>query len=246
MHFKHFINRWQGMILTLIAIISTLYLAYEQKLNLYIHPRYIQFTTILSIIGLGYSFAVIRRHPKNSEKSKSNHNRITGLVVLCVTSMCSLLIFKPTTLTNSTASQRGINSSITSNVVTSNAIPLFGGANYSNFTVRDWSSLLFQSNDINFFKNKSAKVTGFISPDTQDPYNVFYVSRFVISCCAVDARAIGVPVYYPDWQRQYKADDWVEVKGTFYLNPSSSSQQKIAIKPSSIQSVSVPKDPYVY
>ncbi|MET4780588.1 TIGR03943 family protein [Glaciihabitans sp. UYNi722] len=117
---------------------------------------------------------------------------------------------------------------------------------FAKFTVLDWSSLLRQTTDVSFYSDKAADVTGFITADKSDPDNVFYVSRFVITCCAVDAQPVGVPVYQPDWKSSFAADEWVRVKGEFGTNPSRSSQESIALVPTATNKVSQPSEPYLY
>jgi uncharacterized membrane protein YcgQ (UPF0703/DUF1980 family) len=66
-----------------------------------------------------------------------------------------------------------------------------------------------------------------------------------MTCCAVDARPIGVPVYQPNWRNTYKADQWVDVQGTFIQNPEAGAIA-VAIGPKSITPISEPDNPYVY
>ena len=109
----------------------------------------------------------------------------------------------------------------------------------------EWSSLLAQTSDPAFYAGKPVDVIGFITPDP-DADDVFYVSRFMITCCAVDAQPIGVPVYLPDWQAQFEADDWVEVTGEFVSNRSTESTAPIALDPAEVTGVDEPSDPYLY
>ena len=112
----------------------------------------------------------------------------------------------------------------------------------------DWASLLRQTSDLAFYDAKPVDIVGFVTEDPDDPQNVFYVSRFVITCCAVDAQPVGVPVYAPDWRETYSPDDWVEVTGTFGANPSSKSTQPIAVQPgdAGISAIDEPGDPYLF
>lgn len=246
MRFKQFVATWHGLFLALMAVIASLYLASRQQLNLYVHPRYIQFTTVISVVGLVLLILTFRLHPVVPIKKSQRVGGVRRHLLLGVASVIMLLLVKPATLTNTTASQRGVNSGVSAGITPSNAVPLFGGGDYAGFTVADWVPLLVQTNDVAFFKNKTANLTGFISPDETDPQNVFYVSRFVITCCAVDAQPIGVPVYLKRWQDQFKTNSWIQVNGGFEQNPSGSSEIKIVLKPTSIKQVTEPKDPYVY
>ncbi|HEV7949157.1 MAG TPA: TIGR03943 family protein, partial [Glaciihabitans sp.] len=117
---------------------------------------------------------------------------------------------------------------------------------FATFTVLDWASLLRQTSDTAFYADKPVDVTGFITEDADDPDNVFYVSRFVITCCAVDAQPVGVPVYMPGWRDEMALDDWVQLTGQFVANPSTSSAQQIALAPESVTPVGEPSEPYLF
>ena len=114
------------------------------------------------------------------------------------------------------------------------------------FTVADWSSLLRQTSDLSFYAGKPVDVVGFITPDPDDPTNMFYVSRFVVTCCAVDAQPVGVPVFLANWQQDYAVDDWVQLTGEFGTNPSTASSQSIALSPDSAAKVETPSEPYLF
>lgn len=245
MRFRRFMERWQGIFLCLIGSVAALWLGATHQLNLYIHPRYIVFTVVLSLIAVvlaTLSFIGPRDHDAPKQRTAAS----LGVACLCAAAVVGLLVAKPTILTTATATQRGINSGVNIGMKTTDAVPLFGGGDYESFTVKDWASLLGQTSEISFYQGKSADIVGFVAPDPDDAQNTFFVSRFVISCCAVDARPIGVPVYMPGWRSQYKPDDWVHVKGGFISNPSTQSGQRIVVKPEAILAVPQPKEPYVY
>ncbi len=247
MRFRQFIEKWQGVFLCLVGSLSALWLVVTKHLNLYIHPRYITFTIILAVIGLVICVASFKNHDKPEKLKPNKYQKLTniGTIILCISAVIGLLVIKPATLTTSTVNQRGINSGIGAGIKTTNAVPLFSGGDFESFTIKDWSSLLVQTSDLSFYSGKSVNIVGFVSPDPDDGQNVFFVSRFVVTCCAVDARPIGVPVYLPNWQSQYKADEWVMLKGGFVANPSTKSQQRIVVK-GDITSTAQPEEPYVY
>ncbi len=244
MRFRALIEQWQGVFLIVVGCSSSVWLAATKQLNLYIHPRYILFTAIMAGLGLLMCLFSLRRYVKTAAIKNNVSSSLVGAV--CVLAFLILLVVSPATLTTATVKQRGINSGIGAAMKPSNAVPLFGSGDYSSFTVKDWASLLTQTSDQSFFAGKTANITGFISPDPDDPQNVFLVSRFVLTCCAVDARPIGVPVYAPDWQSSHKADGWVRVAGAFVRNRSAKSQQHIALQPATITDVAQPREPYVY
>jgi putative membrane protein len=153
-----------------------------------------------------------------------------------------LVVVPPATLTSSTAIQRDISSSGAG--IGSQSVDTAPSAS-DHFSVLDWASLLNQTNDPAFYRDRSADVTGFVTASPDDP-NVFYVSRFVITCCAVDAQPVGVPVYDPSWRDSLEPDDWVRVTGDFGSNPSTVSNAPIALTPESVTAIEEPDDPYLF
>ena len=99
--------------------------------------------------------------------------------------------------------------------------------------------------DSAFYRGKTVNLTGFITPDAADA-QVFYVSRFVVTCCAVDAQAVGVPVYAPGWRERYQPNSWVTVTGDFAAHPQQHRQQPIVVMPRSVTPTTQPKEPYEY
>ncbi|MBD8610761.1 TIGR03943 family protein [Frigoribacterium sp. CFBP 13729] len=158
----------------------------------------------------------------------------------------SLVVLPPATLTSATAGQRDVNSSTASLAGTSVEDAASADADaYAAFSVLDWAGLLRQTSDLSFFEGKTADVVGFVVPAGDDP-DVFYVSRFVVTCCAVDAQPVGVPVHLVDWRSQVSADDWLDVSGGFQTNPSRTSSDPIALVPDELEKVGQPSDPYLY
>ncbi|WP_086503519.1 TIGR03943 family putative permease subunit, partial [Clavibacter michiganensis] len=175
---------------------------------------------------------------------RARASRVAVAAVVTVT-VVAVLVLPPRTLTQSTVTQRALNSS----TVASDAAPdqeLLGTSDFSTLGVKDWSQLLAQTTDPTFFTSKSVDITGFVSADPDDPDDVFYVTRFVVTCCAVDAQPVGVPVYQPGWKSTLQTDEWVRVTGPFASNPSAKSRQPLAVMPQGVQQVDQPADPYVY
>lgn len=251
-----------GLVLLAACIVSTLWLTITGQLGLYIHPRYFVFTGIMAVVGLVATVAGFALRPAEAadehdhdhapagSPSPASHglrgrvSRVAVAAVVTVT-VVAVLVLPPRTLTTSTVTQRALNSS----TVASDAAPdqeLLGTSDFSTLGVKDWSQLLAQTTDPTFFTSKSVDITGFVSADPDDPDDVFYVTRFVVTCCAVDAQPVGVPVYQPGWKSTLQTDEWVEVKGPFASNPSAKSRQPLAVMPQGVTKVDQPADPYVY
>jgi putative membrane protein len=282
---RRLLDRWQGVLLTLVVGVATLWLAATGQLVLYIHPRYDVFTVVMIVIGMALSLATLAFSPVRGDDSHDDHDhgpghdhdgrldaaevpavedglrprrrrpvatgagRLAFSAGVAVTAAVAIAVvaLPPATLTSATAGQRDVNSSTAA--LDSTTVADATGASseaYRSFSVLDWAGLLRQTTDLAFYEGKTADVVGFVTPSDTDPDDVFYVSRFVITCCAVDAQPVGVPVYLPGWQDQVAADDWVEVSGGFDTNRSSSSQDPVALVPDDVTTVGQPSDPYLY
>jgi putative membrane protein len=245
MRFKWLNETWQGVILGLGLIVVTLWLGLVGKLNLYIHPRYILFTVIMSALGLLIILAGFWRQAFKSQFAR--RTSFVGLLagVACAVVVAGMLVTKPAALTSSTAQQRGINAAAIDSATQSYGMPLTlpSSTDYERFSIKEWASLLSQSNDPGLFTGKAVDLSGFVSPAGNNR-DVFYVSRFVVSCCAVDARPLGVPVRVQNWRQSYRADQWIQVKGEFIAQPNG--DIAIVVKPDTITNIKQPDDPYAY
>lgn len=239
-----------------VAIVS---LAVTGQLGLYIHPRYVVFTVIMAVLAgviVFAAFALLPSAPDDGHDHDHGPGRgqrrdwiwtaATALIV--VGAAGALLVLPPATLTTATVDQRDLNASaaLTDQGTAESPPADLVGSNTDSFTVKDWASLLRQGAGEDYFAGKTATLTGFVTPDPDDPDNMFYVARFVVTCCAVDAQPVGVPVYLPGWANQYAVDSWVTATGGFAANPSTSSGQAIVFEPTQIAPTDQPAEPYVY
>lgn len=255
------LRRWRGVLLVGVISIGTVWLAATGQLGLYIHPRYIVFTVIMAVVALVFVVARVliagaqqhahddHAHDEDDDPAEERPvQRGLSIAALTVAGLLAAgaVLLPPATLSAATASQRDITAS-QANLDAASLEDAAGadGPTFSRYTVLEWSSLLAQTSDPIFFAGKPVDVIGFVTPDpvAQD---VFYVSRFSITCCAVDAQPIGVPVYLPDWQSRFDADDWVQVTGEFAANRSSTSSAVIALVPAEVTGVDEPSEPYLY
>ena len=252
--------RWRGIVLSLIGVVAIVWLAATGQLGLYIHPRYYEFTVVMAVLAgvvVLAAFALVPGAAEDHHDHDHEHARdprrwdrlwVGVTAVIVAGTVGALLVLPPATLTSATVDQRDLNASasLTGDAVTTDDAIDLVGSDTAGFTVKDWASLLRQGAGEDYFAGKSADITGFVTPDAADPENVFYVARFVVTCCAVDAQPVGVPVYAPGWQDDYEVDSWVTATGSFITNPSATSTQAIVLQPKQISQVDQPAEPYVY
>lgn len=231
----------------------TLWLAVSGQLVLYIHPRYIVFTVAMSLVAVVLTvLAVSGRRDHDDEHDETpppRRERMLGLVAAGIAGVFTLgmVVIPPATLSTATAQQREINATASDDAETLAAVSVADAATVANFTVREWSTVLRQTSDLGFFADKPATaLLGFVTPDSEDPDSMFYVSRFSVTCCAVDAQPLGVPVYLPGWAEQFPPDTWVQISGEFASNPSRSSSHPVVLVPDAIEAVDQPREPYLF
>ena len=250
MRFRLFLARvaqQQGIILLFIIAVATLWLAATGRLTLYIHQRYVVFTTVMAVVALVMASAsTITQSRTHQHTHFAWWCSVAACVMICVVASMALLI-PPTALTTTTATQRGINKGAVTRLSTDklSQASIFAQRDYSHLTIKEWAGLLAQTHDSAFYRGKTVNLTGFVTPDVADA-QVFYVSRFVVTCCAVDAQAVGVPVYAPGWRERYQPNSWVAVTGDFAAHPQQHHQQLIVVMPRSITPTTQPKEPYEY
>lgn len=256
MSYRRLLDRWRGVLLSIIGVVATLWLGVTGQLALYIHPRYFGFTIVMAVIAGVLALAAFALVPAGAAALADGHGHAeagkrhwswlgpAGSTLILAAAVVGLLVLPPSTLSSATVTQRDLNGSA-STLSQSDAVDLVG-ADYTTFTMKDWISLLRQGGGEEFLTGKTATVTGFVTPDKSDPENVFFAARFVVTCCAVDAQPIGLPVYSPGWQDRFETDSWVTVSGGFRTNPSQISDEALVMVPDSIAPVPEPDSPYVY
>lgn len=259
--------RWRGVLLTAVLAIGTIWWAVTGELVMYINPQNSVFAVVMSVIALAFCVARVvlaRRaddhghdHADDADDADEHEDAdalpertsrrvpiVTGVVLAGVLGLSAVLL-PPTTLSAATALQRDVTATQVGEAASVEAAENADAAAFAHYTLVEWASLLSQTSDPGFYDGKPVEVLGFVTP-SPDSDDVFYVTRFVITHCAVDAQPVGVPVYQPGWQSQLAADDWVQVAGEFDSNQSTTSSAAIALTPSEVTGVDEPSDPYLY
>ena len=271
---RRLLEHWRGIALAAIGVVATLWLGVTGQLGLYIHPRYFVFTVIMAVVALVFivlAFAVVPGRGDEPHEHEHGHGDGSGAHVddgsdaaatapggggrvaasararigtavsatIIVAAVVALLALPPATLTTATASNRELNAV---GAVGDTAPDLVGG-DTSSFTVKDWALLLRQLPDPAMF-TEPVEVTGFVLPAPDRPGDVFYVARFTVTCCAVDAQPVGVAVHLPGWGDRFTADEWVTVTGRIAVDPAGGSA--LVLLPDNVEPTEQPEQPYVF
>ena len=266
---------WRGVVLigAISGLILVFWLS--GQLSFYIHPRYNLFTVVMTSIAVVLSLMAVVISSKVRKKTSvpvSDHGdhghqhdhdhddndgvevptnslgRVTAVsaAVVSAVALVALVILPPATLSTVTVENRAINQASLGDIQGAFASAQTGEeATFLAFTVREWAGILRQTQDPAFYQGKPVDVVGFVVADRDNP-GTFFVTRFVVSCCAVDAQPVGVPVYEPGFEQQFAPESWVRVVGEFVINPDPSSSHPLVLRPFEIIPTEQPRDPYLF
>jgi uncharacterized repeat protein (TIGR03943 family) len=252
LRFEHVIRNWSGPALALVGVIATIWLAATGKLTLYVHPRYTFLTVTMAVLTLValVLMAAVGGSPAAGADAGHDHvtrasamNRLltwaTSTVIICAA--LALLVVPPATLSSTARQNREL---VTSGQAldSTKALPLVG-ADPATFSVKDWAALLNQGGP-EAVLGKQVGLSGYVLDRGEE--EVFFVARLAISCCAIDAQPVGVPVYRPGWREEIEPGAWIQIDGAFVKNPSPHSKESVAIGVASLAAIDEPDQPYVF
>lgn len=252
-----------GLGSVLAVALCTLWLALVGHLDLYINPRYAVFTIVLAAIAVPASVAGLiavarghghahddeaaHEHPVRRSGGAARHaSAALGWIAACVTIgiTAAMLVLPPTTLSARTAQQRSIDSATLSDATGSGAqVSLLGSGSVdtSHYGVKDWAALIRQTTDASSLVGRRVELSGFVVPGAAGS---FTLTRFVISCCAVDAQPVGLAVVTDG--SVPSSGRWVTVSGALASNSDQSADARIVVRATTIRTIAQPEDPYEY
>lgn len=235
-----------GLIFVMSLYVIRLYMTND--IAIYIHPRYITFTVAASVAALAVSLIGLISIFYNKTKLRFDFqilkkHRYTLLLIIFVLVLGFGL--KPMPLSAGTVEQRSLdlNNAVT-NAQDIDLVSLYDKST-TKYSIADWVRAFNQNNNPDFFKKKSVDIVGFVYHERAFGEDIFLTSRFVITCCAVDVRPIGIHTKLENWKDQFRQSDWVRVKGVFDVEEVDG-QKTVVIKVDSIEKTEQPDYPYIY
>ena len=252
MRFEDVLRNWSGAALALVGVIATIWLAATGTLTLYVHPRYTLLTVIMAVLTLLVLVGMAAVGVSSAADEDRDHDHVTRVsafgwllvwskaaVLICAA--LALLVIPPATLSSSARQNRELVTS--GQALDSTKVAALVGADPATFSVKDWAALLSQGGP-EAVLGKQVNLSGYVLDRGEE--DVFFIARLVVSCCAVDAQPIGVPVYRPGWRAEVEPGAWITIEGAFVNNPSRDSQESVAIGVDSLANIEEPDQPYVF
>ena len=243
---KRLHRSFQALLLLALCIFLASKLA-SGKLTYYINLRFIPLT-IFGVIFLAVLaqtlFAEVKRSRQLVTAGDDEHEHTpasANLWFMLVPLLIGVLIpSRP--LDSSAFATKGFNTS--SPLVSADSSAQLFETDSEERNVLDWIKLFNYETDIPQFVGQKASVIGFVYFDESLNKNQFFISRFIISCCAADGFAIAMVGEWPQASTLEK-DSWVLVKGT--IQSITLNEQVVPlIKADSVQAVPIPEQPYLF
>ncbi len=248
------VSRWGGLALCAIGLIATLGLAATGDLTLYIHPRYVVFTVLLSIVGAVLFAAAVwatatGRGAAHGHGHDHGHDDGDGdgrgprrprtltavaTAALILAAGAALLVAPPTTL----SAERASSTAGASEGGGDAPRPSLVGSDPTRFSVRDWASILGGGATAGDLVGQQADVTGFLLRDDDGGARI---GRYSVTCCTVDAQLFAVPVSASDLPAALRSGEWVRITGTFADDADGATR----LRPTTVDAVEEPDDPYL-
>jgi len=266
-------TRWLGVGLASLLAVVTIGLWATGRLALYVNPDSAWFTVgmaVLVLAGAVASFALPLGaeadhghdhgesrpvshggdHRSSSERSESkragaehhDHHRASplGLAATAAGGVAASgivllsLVLPPASLSAELAMSRDVG-----------AAPLFAGSDAvalattgdtSSFGIGEWAAVFATATDPEAFDGDDVTLTGFVTPGADG----FTLTRLVITHCVIDAQSASIPIASD--ASAPGTGQWVTVTGTIRAT----SDGRLAVHPTSVESTAEPGDPYEY
>jgi putative membrane protein len=216
-------------IIVLLSIFVMAKLLYTNELSLLIHPRY--FWLIYSSIAVLTVTLIFNRETHSHLK-----NYFAQAMLLLAMTMGLIIDLKP--LSSAGQQQTSYeNLSDTNQIIRSKYATSFQ-LNTAGMSLDELVSLISIDPEPTKYIDKPVVVSGFYF-ETADGSPM--IARHVISCCAADARLIGLWLKEP---LDLQLDTWIEVQGTLDLIENDGFRG-VAINTTEFDLIDIPKNPYV-
>lgn len=218
-----------------------IYYYINNKLIFFVYPFYNKLILISAIFVVFIGcFKIIKK-----EEISCHHNNLTKNLSILLLFCIAIYGFynEPKPLSSSTALTRGISTEIdvSSNSLTSlSFLP-----RPEDRKLIDWVRALNMDPEPSKYIGQKVKLNGFIIIDETISSDHFYIAKFMISCCAADARPLAMLVKYDSSKLQIGNDMWIELEGTF-IEEDINGQRTAVINANNIKEIPIPENPYEY
>ena len=248
-------------VLNILAILAwgilLLKYAITGQYQLLIHPNYFYLMLLTSILFLIIASVKTQQLLKTPINSIGNEQHLTifppgiGSSLLLISAIAGLLI-PPNIFTSQTALQRGVTETLP--LTRYQPQTFVTQTKPEERSLIEWIRTLNAYPEPDAYTGQKAKITGFVIHLPELPNNYLLLSRFVLTCCAVDAYPVFIPIELPANSQQYPSDTWLEIAGnmttdTLKIRDRSEAlleKRRLVLKANKIKQIPTPSNPYSY
>jgi uncharacterized repeat protein (TIGR03943 family) len=170
----------------------------------YIHPRY---TPLIVACGILLLLVAAVRVRSIFDTPEQLYGKRTGYMLLLLPVLLGTLIPARALGAGSLAS-----SALNADVAPLDTVLRDLNSDSSSWNLLAWvTALSVQGGDE--LSGKPADVVGFVYRDPARPFDGFFVTRYVITCCTADGNGVGLPVVWKG-SAALSSDAWVRVRAT--------------------------------
>mgnify|MGYP002713067449 CR=1 FL=1 len=209
------------------------------SLTLYINQRFVTLTSVGVLLLTIMVLALLKRIYDDHTNSEHIHAAPEGLALLLIPVLMGVLLpARP--LDAAAVASKGI--TVNAPLISAYADGAQFEAASTQRNILDWIRIISYESDLSPYLGQQAKVTGFVYYPDGLPQGQFFISRFVVTCCAADGFALGVPV---EWNGQvFEENDWVIVEGPVQVTEWNGEKIPLIIA-ESVQLTDEPEQPYL-
>jgi uncharacterized repeat protein (TIGR03943 family) len=202
-------------------------------LDFYIHPRY----TVLVLLAALVLFLMGGVRLRDLFAPRAGQ-RLTALHLMLAMPLLLGVLVPAQPLGADTLAGRGLD--LTNAPVLSQQTV---EGNPTDWNLLEWTTALSLRGDE--LRGEPVDVVGFVFQDEGVGRDAFYVARYVITCCAADGTAAGLPVQWPDGDT-LPANTWVRVQGTLATITTGDGQTRPAVAADNVEPIEQPESPYLF
>ncbi|MDO4773712.1 MAG: TIGR03943 family protein [Candidatus Saccharibacteria bacterium] len=186
------------------------------NLSAYIHPRYHLFTVIMiALCGMAALIDIIHtlyRHHRALRTERPTQPDIVSSIVIIVLLLGIILPPQSLSLHAATTRARDTNDSLPFAPTQTAACHPPETGQQGNTLLYRWLSAVHACATPDDFVGEAITMVGFIT-EQPDDLRSFYLTRFLVSCCAVDSTPLRVRVIAPTWRTDHTPGQWLRVEG---------------------------------
>lgn len=222
------------------------------QLRLLIHPNYNGLTAGAGIVLLAIAWLKLaqllaaKRPPPNPQAHLTLLPRQWSLAILLAVALLGFLI-PPRALSSSAALQRGIRDTLP---LTRHEPEVFrASSDPGDRSLVEWVRTLNAYPEPDAYADEPVRVSGFVIHAPELPAAYVYLARFLVTCCAVDAYPVVLPVRLDTDRSAYPPDTWLTVDGVMAaatLPDAQGERRRAVVVAESVDVIPTPDDPYSF